>query len=335
MIAIRDAQQLRVFRRQRWKDFDGQWTIERFVNLALDAQFEQLELAANYMREFPRIRRSFGQLFFRDIASSIGERWALLEMGKLESEDEAASKSTLSKLDHWKAQGSDLAILASGFRHKAIASKARGTGYANTVSQAGFKTHDDRYQLALAEVQPILNRETPPDGALWLAIRSRLSLGESAENLQPLLKKQIECHPYSYDVHAQLCLHMLPRWGGRSGEAGSYLGSLTDLLPYPFSELTYTRVLLVFYKSLGPSILLPHEAGMSISRVMRSIEPLLESNSLDPREIEMLIALICTSNRLDLAQMLANYHVRHFTFTQLAITGKAAEILATARREMR
>ena len=70
--ALRDAKQLRIYRRQRWKDLTGRWTIDRLANLAIDGNFTQLELAANELRKQPRLRRNSGEGFYLHLAGTIG-----------------------------------------------------------------------------------------------------------------------------------------------------------------------------------------------------------------------------------------------------------------------
>ena len=332
--AIRDARQLRIYRRQRWKDFSGAWTLERLTQLALDGRFEQLELTANDLRKQPRLRNNYGEGYYMSLAETIGSKWAELEIDKSANNDLERTKSDLQTLEKWKSKGSELAILSSGFRHYAIGQKARGTGYVDTVSQSGWDELGKRNESIEKEIRPLLKMKEPSLALLRLAILNGMQLGKAPKDLQPFIKQLIEGYPYSAANHMNLCLHMLPRWGGSPGEGGAYLGSVADLLPQPHADLLYTRVAINFGSIFGTKILMPDESGISVSRVLRSVEPLMERQELRAHDVEFLIKLANEANRADLVEKLANYHVRNFALNRFAQADYARTLLGSARNAM-
>jgi len=75
--------------------------------------------------------------------------------------------------------------------------------------------------------------------------------------------------------------------------------------------------------------------GISVSRVLRSVEPLLERGELSVKEVEFLIKLAHGVSRPDLVEKLANYHVRHFSLSRFQQNDFARTLLGNARKEMR
>lgn len=248
--AIRDAKQLRLYRRQRWKDLTGASTFDRLALLTMDGRFEQVELAANELRKQPRLRRTYGETAYANLARSIGMAWADMELDESQGDTEKR-KSTLESLELWKSKGSELAVLSSCFRHSLIGGRSRGGGPASSISQSGWDEYEKRNRNCAEEIKPLLKAKLRSIAVLQLAISSGLNMGESAEDLQPFIKQVVELYPYSTVAHSDICLHMLPRWGGMPGEGGAYLASLADLLPQPNADLLYSRVAIRLDGTLG------------------------------------------------------------------------------------
>lgn len=342
--AVRDARQLSVYRRQCWKDFTGAWTRDHLSLLAGDGRYEQLELAANALRKQARLRNSHGEGFYSVLAATVGEKWAQLEIDEAQRLASVKSgngngnfedrSSILKSLDEWSATGGEFANLASGYRHLEIGRRARGGGYANSVTRSKWDEYEQRNQKILQAVEPLLNGNVKSLGALRLAIASRLNSGQSPEELQPLMKELLESFPYATFSHIDICIHMLPRWGGNAGDGGAYLSSISELLPRPHGDLLYTRVAIGVAQLYQPTILSAEESGISMPRVLRSIDEILELNQLNVNEVEFLIKLAKLANRMDLVEKLARYHVRNFALTRFEPDDYVKTLLGNARLEM-
>lgn len=341
--AVRDAEKLRVYQRERWKDVRGSWTISRLVRLALDGHYEQLELVANELRKMPRTRVEYGESFYANLVERLGECWAEIDLALAAAKQPESSSSPAElddmrnfqlALEHWKATGSEMALVASAFRHYEIGYKARGTGYASDVTQAGWNEFGRRIELAKAEVGPLLRSQAPSCAALRIGMLVGLHSGNSVSDLQALHKRFLENYPYDTQLHTSLCIHLLPRWGGSSGEAGAYLNSVADLLPQPHADILYVRTALNFYRVYNSLTFNSGEGGLSSSRVMRSIGTMMERNELNARDAETFIAFSLQVRRSDLAEKVAQYHVQRFPLSRFKLNSPELATLRSVRQAM-
>ncbi len=345
---VRDAQRLRVYHRKRWKDVVGRWTLLRLGQLAVDGRFEQLELAAQELRKMQRTRIEYGESLYANIANNVGYRWAEIEMilaktGKSEGADPtgqpAASEADLVTmresilaLENWKASGSEMALVASAFRHYEIGYAARGKGYASTVTQASWDEFEKRIELAMVDVRPLLRAESPSCAALRVGIIAGGQSGSSIPDQQTLHKKFLENYPFDARIAQNLSMHMLPRWGGSPGEAGAYVGSVADLLPQPQADIIYARTVLAFYQTFDRAVLDSSDGGFSSSRVMRSVVTLMEHNELNGANAEDFIGFAIKVQRFDLAAKIAEYHARRFTLSKFLPRSVERQTLVDARK---
>lgn len=320
VFAVRNKQQIQVFKRHGWKVGEIAWIANDVARLVFDGEFGQAELLAREVSKMPRTRTAFGFVLYSYIADIIGGYWAGNEnsdSSQLSDNEKEEKHKRLEILERWRETESELSILSSAYRHYTLAMQARGAGYASSVSSKSWNEFEKRLENARRELDPLLAQPNPTFGALGLSIKVRLSQGTSPEEQIPLIKQYLENYIVDNSIHTEICLHLLPRWGGNPGQAGSYLATAADLLPQPYSDILYAKVALRFFRWYDEAAFSAQEGGLSVSRVMRAIDKLIQERALWMHEAETLIDICNRHQRIDLITKLVVYCLDNNTLTPL------------------
>ena len=317
---------LRVVERPRWSDPDGLMTTQRIAALLTAGRIEQLELCAKQLRSQPIFRGGKrGEQIYGELAQQIGYCWANLE-------EKPAAPEVMNAIQAWYAQGSELAALASARRHLEIGSKARGSGYADTVTTSGWATLETRTRMALQDLTPLMRMDKPPARAFEEMIYVAIHTQHEQTVAEQWLKQSVELYPYEPAPLGGMCFWLLPRWGGNNGEGGALISALVEHYPKPAGEILYARVALSLVRAVStPKI--QQEAGFSIIRILDAVEPLLQQGHASRQEVEALMELARRTNRHDLVSKLADYHIEHFGLpAQFAYERNVVSSIAEAKK---
>jgi hypothetical protein len=295
-----------------------------FVQLAVSGHFEEVDRAAQAIRKLGRLRRGTGEGYYSALTQQLAQTWISLEnSNQLES-----SKVPLKNLDEGLLAGLELAVLAAAVRDHAN----MGAGRDHAPGQLEWDVihaRRDSAKLALAEV---LSGEHPPAFAFRTALALGSDMGESPEELQPLIKRYIELHPNASGGHSVLCVHMTPHQSGAAGEGGAYIAAVGALLPQTSSDLLYLRATHTLVDRFGHDIASPQKSGLSLSRLLQSVDRLLESEDLSKSEVLFLMELASRYSQPDVQARLGKYFLTKFQVIDSATT--VEPFLLRARAEM-
>lgn len=293
--------------RRRWIDSSGLSILAWAEELFRRRNFEQLELFANEIRNFP-VRRAAtsGPEMFDGIATQIGSIWSELEASK----DSIQGRE---EIQAWYDAGSELALLSSASRHSKTAYSARGKGLANTVSANAWQIQEEQTVLMKADLDKLFKKYEPSPGAYTDSIDLINKGLDVRHRLDEWIKESIERWPNSVFPITSVLLPLLPRWGGESGEGGAYLDAATKLLPQPYRDCMYARCASILfvtagYESIGP------ESKMPLGKIFKSMDTLMQTNMARPWEIEYMLKLTMMHDQIgsDRAVRLIRYHIEHF-----------------------
>jgi tetratricopeptide (TPR) repeat protein len=118
--------------------------------------------------------------------------------------------------NRWK--GSSPALLTKGRAYLSYAWQARGTGYANTVTESGWKMMAERLSVA-AEALESAWRLSPTDERICLEMmRVELGQGKGYEQLERWFQRGMKLNPASYDLCYAKLEYLRPRWYGSMQE---------------------------------------------------------------------------------------------------------------------
>jgi hypothetical protein len=160
------------------------------------------------------------------------------------SAGEAEWTQHLARLEKWKEQfpGSITARIALAEAYNSYGEKARGTGYANQVTDEGWqllaeRAHKGQAILEEAEALP----EKCPE---WYAamIEVARSQGWEQDQLQALFQKAVAFEPEYYYDYRMLADSLLPKWGGEEGDAARFAAAAADGIGGKKGDLIYFEI---------------------------------------------------------------------------------------------
>lgn len=198
-----------------------------------EEKFDQLDEIANTVRT--EKSRFLGGAWKLRVYYSV-----LREPGSMTATD-AVWNAHFERLQRWIAQKPDsitprVALADSYLR---FAWKARGNGYANTVTSDGWRLFKERVQQA----QQTLNaaESLPTKDPHWYRSMQTVALaqGWDRDRAEDLLQKAIALEPgyfYVYEAHSNF---LLPKWYGKPGEAEAFAQSVADRIGGPEGDFVY------------------------------------------------------------------------------------------------
>ena len=137
-------------------------------------------------------------------------------------------KQHLELLKQWTAAkpNSLTARVALAQCYVTFAWRARGEGYANTVSQENWKRFYEGLQQAYRALVTGATRgqQLCPK---WYSVMQQIALGQGweRETYEKLFAEAVKNEPTWYDFYRQKLIYLLPQWHGNPGELGDYVNS--------------------------------------------------------------------------------------------------------------
>jgi len=119
---------------------------------------------------------------------------------------------------------------------------ARGSGFADTVSESGWKLLAERTAKAkqVLEQASVLSAKDPE----WYVAMQQVALGQSWEPdaTQALLEQAIKFEPAYYYYYRMYADSILPKWGGEQGETERFMQESADHIGGDAGDILYFRV---------------------------------------------------------------------------------------------
>lgn len=167
------------------------------------------------------------------------------------------------------------AQVAMGWFLVAYAWHARGGGWANTVTEDGWKLFGERLKMAakvLAEA-----RQLPEKCPVYWSALQRVALGMKLDKVRydAFFDKAIKEFPdYTY-LYRSRAVYLLPRWYGKEGEWQSDLTTSADRIGGEEGDILYARVVWLTHQ-YGSGIDVFEGKKISWERVDRGMELILK-----------------------------------------------------------
>lgn len=217
---------------------EGEESYKKRMSLYLDEQeFDQLDKAARDDRgtkaRFP---------------GGLWELFALYEALSEPTGRDQASESQWSEhianLKGWvSARPQSIAAhLALAETYVNYAYKARGSGYADTVSESGWHLYGSRIALAastLAEAAQL--KEKCP---YWYEVTQQVALAQGWDKSQAreLFEQAVAFEPSYYHFYREYANFLLPKWYGEPGEAGTFAEEMSNRIGGQEGKFVYFEI---------------------------------------------------------------------------------------------
>jgi hypothetical protein len=119
---------------------------------------------------------------------------------------------------------------------------ARGTGFADTVTESGWKLFKGRTAKSrqILEQASALSAKDPE----WYAAMQDVALAQSWEPAarQALFEQAVKFEPAYYYYYRIYANSILPKWGGKDGEVSKFLQKAADQIGGDAGDNLYFRV---------------------------------------------------------------------------------------------
>jgi len=162
---------------------------------------------------------------------------------------EAGWNAHISLLKRWitHTPQSSTARVALAQAYSNHGGKARGKGYADTVSDEGWQKYGEGADMAFATLKEVPNRDP-----YWYFAMMLLALeqGWDKSRTKALLEESISFEPDFYHVYRQYANYLEPRWYGAPGEAEAFANAISQRLGGEEGAFVYFEIATVLYCGL-------------------------------------------------------------------------------------
>ena len=159
----------------------------------------------------------------------------------------------LQRLQRWiKARPESItARVALALAYLGYAHDARGTGYANTVSESGWKLFGER----TAEAQRILKEASKLASKCpeWYVAMQMVSVNQGwpVNEARALFEEANKFEPEYYTYARDLAYYLLPKWSGKTGDTEKFLQEAADRVGGDKGDILYFQVAAADYVICG------------------------------------------------------------------------------------
>ncbi len=156
---------------------------------------------------------------------------------------DAARIAHLERLKRWTRLKPDSisARVALAWGYISYGLMARGSGYANAVTEEGWKLYGERREMARATLQQAstLKAKSPE----WFLAMLAVSKGEDQpKELQNLLEKSISFEPLYYSFYRDYATNLLPKWSGNEGDAEKFAEGISNRIGGTEGDIIYFEI---------------------------------------------------------------------------------------------
>lgn len=235
-VALLGDTELYVYTRRPWRCRDNGYASAALHNVIYEGKFEDIERLISVVRSQSCLGfSSTPEQLVKSIVDMIAQAWTVVETDHPDSE-------YLEHFGRWRDTKSSLAMTASAIRHRNIAWKARGNGYASTVTQKGWETFHERMKLATADVAVALAKPNPPINAYASSVIWTLDDEGELDAVDEICRKACQLFPGQTAVHWGVLTRLLPQWYGEPGDAVSFCRWASLTVDPPHSEWMYATL---------------------------------------------------------------------------------------------
>jgi hypothetical protein len=176
-------------------------------------------------------------------------RWKLNEFYRQVSAvpDGSSESDYLKRIKHlqkWSIQKppSLTADIALSMAYREFAWHARGSGYANTVTEEGWRLYADRVKMAKSILMSCKERRKECPG-WWNALQMiALAEGWDRKSYDAMLAEAIQQEPTFVGFYNNAAHYLLPRWHGAEGDWEKFASTVADKVGGENGDILYAQI---------------------------------------------------------------------------------------------
>jgi hypothetical protein len=201
--------------------------------------------------------------------------------------------------------------------------QARGSGFADTVTESGKIEFEQKIKQARDVLQPMMLEEVDPPGAAFEStFQVAMAQGWEPDAMKIWMKKLLDGRASRcIEAHRVASVMQLPRWHGNPGDSENYVTQVSDNLDPLSGDILYAKLMLTLAKYYPAAEPISTYVNLDLDRVVRgAIGILRESGDAGP--IQRVGTIAEKQNRPDLVKVI-----------RTAFTGVATSDVAFIRRK--
>jgi hypothetical protein len=187
-------------------------------------------------------------------------------------------EARLERLNRWRAKypHSPFAAIAEAELWRTAAWRARGSGYASSVTPEGWRLFHERSRKA---EQALLNsRSYASANPLWSFVYLETSPGLqwTVEQQLALFRKSIDQEPSFYPSYFSMMQYLLPRWGGDRKQIAELVEYAEEKTKAVEGAALYARIYWYLAQSEGDNFDIFENGGVDWPHMKKGFEDILE-----------------------------------------------------------
>ncbi len=208
---------------------------QQVLDLLWHEQFDELEQLTGELRK--------EKLGFYNGYSKLSTVYGYLD-GPGRSAEDRAWQDFLGKLQSWAQARPESAtpLIALGDAYIAYAWKARGGGFADTVTEKGWRLFGERLQSARKNLEAA-EKMPGKDAEVYRAlIVVAMAQGWPRNQMEAVFRKGIEFEPNYQQLYETKAYYLLPRWSGEPGEWETFATEAADARGEEEGDILYMAI---------------------------------------------------------------------------------------------
>jgi hypothetical protein len=206
------------------------------IALLKDKQFEHVDAISDLLQDDP-------EPFSFDLENPKHHTF-VEQMVRVDAWERSGTSAAAGMLDQWLMQRPDSKLARLLLVRQLVnqAWEARGSGYANTVTEAGWDVFRQRITQAHAEMDKLLAQDRPPpESFMWLFDIAKAE-GWSEDECMEQAQRIAELSPRYLMPHLCMVEKQLMRWGGEPHSSAMYAAWASDKVDGAEGDALYAQL---------------------------------------------------------------------------------------------
>jgi hypothetical protein len=231
-------------------------------------QYDELDRVATELRN--------EKLEFYKGRSELSQFYGMFEIAA--SLDDSVWSNHLDRLERWAKASPDspTPLVVLGSIYKSYAWKARGGGYANTVTQEGWRQFEERLTRARDLLDEAAKKKVQDPEVYCARITVAMGLNESKSEMDAIFNKGIAVDPNYLPLYQAKAYFLLPRWHGDPGDWEAFAQQAADARGGEEGDMLYMIIARDEAWSEGDRLF--RTTRLSYDRMKRGFEAALKRN---------------------------------------------------------